>query len=130
MPPEAGLYLAWLFGDRTAAEQLASLDQGARTARLFETLVQLAILASQSRPIVIELEDVHWIDATSCTMLEALIERIAVLPILVLVTYRPGFSPPWIHKSYATQIALSRLTDCCNAGEAGLTCVRATTSSI
>ena len=37
-------------------------------------------------------------------------ERVAGLPILVLVTYRPGYRPAWIDKSYVTQIALQRLT--------------------
>ena len=114
MPPEANTYLAWLFGDASAAAQLAALDPVARTARLFETFVQLAILGSQSSPVVLEIEDVHWMDTASCAVLEALIERLAALPILVLVTYRPGYRPPWIEKSYAMQIALSRLSagDC------------------
>ena len=55
------------------------------------------------------MENLHWIDATSEEWLTSLVERLAGAALLVLVTYRPGYQPPWLAQSYATQIALSRL---------------------
>ena len=52
----------------------------------------------------------HWIDATSEAWLATLVERLAGTPLLVLVTYRPGYQPPWLGQSSATQVALPRLT--------------------
>jgi predicted ATPase len=42
--------------------------------------------------------------------LTALVERLAGAPLLLLTTYRPGYHPPWLEKSYATQVALTRLS--------------------
>ena len=40
-------------------------------------------------------EDVHWIDPSSRELLDRVIERLAELPVLLLVTFRPEFQPPW-----------------------------------
>src|SRR6185295_6435141 len=53
----------------------------------------------------------HWVDKTSEDFLAFLIEGLVASRMLLIVTYRPGYRPPWIEKSYATQITLSRLTD-------------------
>ena len=55
-------------------------------------------------------EDVHWIDPTTLTMLGLLIERVQRLPVLVLITFRPEFAPPWSGHAHVTQLSLARLT--------------------
>jgi predicted ATPase len=55
-------------------------------------------------------ENLHWIDATSEEWLTTLVERLAGTAILLLATYRPGYRPTWLDKSYATQLGLPRLT--------------------
>jgi predicted ATPase len=52
----------------------------------------------------------HWCDNTSEDYLTWLVESVAGAAILLLVTYRPGYRPSWLDKSYATQIALRHLT--------------------
>ncbi len=64
---------------------------------------------SQQQPCILVLENLHWVDATSATYLAALVERLAHLPLLVLVTCRPGYQPSWLDKSYASQVALQPL---------------------
>jgi DNA-binding winged helix-turn-helix (wHTH) protein/tetratricopeptide (TPR) repeat protein len=78
--------------------------------RSFEALLQMQLHASHQRPLILEVEDVHWIDPTSEEWLMALVERLAGVPILLLLSYRAGYHPAWIGKSYATQLALQRLT--------------------
>ena len=56
------------------------------------------------------MENLHWSDPTSEEWLTALVECIAGAAILVLVTYRPGYRPAWLAQSFATQLALPRLT--------------------
>ena len=63
----------------------------------------------QQQPLVIAIEDLHWIDATSEELLTALVEHIAGVPILLVATYRHGYRPPWLDKSYATQLTLQPL---------------------
>jgi predicted ATPase len=52
----------------------------------------------------------HWIDKTSEAYLDFLTESLASARVILLCTYRPGYSPPWIERSYATQIALRPLS--------------------
>src|SRR5262249_3988515 len=51
-----------------------------------------------------------WMDQTSEEYVASLVESVAAAPILVVTTYRPGYSPPWMDRSYATQITLRPLS--------------------
>jgi predicted ATPase len=66
--------------------------------------------SSQRQPLVIAVENLHWIDQTSEACFASLIGSMAAARILVLATYRPGYRPPWIEKSYATQMVLQPLS--------------------
>ncbi len=61
--------------------------------------------------MVVEVDDLHWVDATSEEFLSFLVEGLFAAHVLLAATYRSGYRPPWIEKSYATQISLARLTD-------------------
>jgi class 3 adenylate cyclase/DNA-binding winged helix-turn-helix (wHTH) protein len=111
MEPEVWApYLLWLLGVQAASERLATLSPPVLKERILETLLQMWHRGSQQRPLVIVVEDLHWIDATSEACLAALTQRLASAPILLLLTYRPGYRPPWMDKSYATQLAIHRLS--------------------
>ena len=71
-------------------------------------LEQLAGLAAQ--PVLILLEDAHWIDPTTTELFQLIIERIQHLPVLVIVAYRPGFTPPWTGFPHITSLSLSHLS--------------------
>jgi DNA-binding NtrC family response regulator/tetratricopeptide (TPR) repeat protein len=109
-PAEGAPYLLQLLGIRDGTERLAVLSPEAIKARTFETQRQLGLKGSRRRPLVLAIENVHWIDKTSDEYLAALVESLAGAPILLVFTYRPGYRPAWIEKSYATQIALQPLT--------------------
>ncbi len=77
--------------------------------RTFEALLRrLEVLAGQG-PVLMIFEDVHWIDPTSRELLEFTTERLPRLAVLLLVTFRPEFRPPWIGQSHVTTMELSRL---------------------
>ena len=105
-PADWAPYLLHLLGVQGAGDGLATLSPQALKARTFETLLQMSLRGSQRRPLILEVEDAHWIDATSEEFCAALVERLAGVPLLLLVTYRPGYRPSWIDKSYAAQRAL------------------------
>ena len=107
--PHAG-YLLQLLGatDRQAA--LASISPETIKLRTFEGLRQLTIAVCRRRPVLLVIEDIHWIDKTSEAYLDFLTDSLAAAPILLLCTYRPGYSPPWIERSYATQMAVHPLS--------------------
>jgi len=96
----------------TTSEQTLPNPAGADNfkARLFEALSQMVLLGSRRRPLVIVLENLHWVDPASAEFLSVLTERLAGAPVLVVATYRPGYMPPWSGKSYASQIALRPLS--------------------
>lgn len=102
-------YLLYLLRGQEAPAWLHRLSPETRKVRTIEIFLHLIWQTAQRHPLVIEIENLHWIDATSEALLSALVERLAGLPILLLVTYRPGYSAPWMAKSYVTQISLTGL---------------------
>ena len=54
-------------------------------------------------------EDAHWIDPTSLEALGRMVDRIAALPVLLIVTSRPEFVPPWPAQPHVTTLAINRL---------------------
>jgi hypothetical protein len=60
-------------------------------------------------PVVMVFEDAHWIDPTSRELLDLTVERVRSLPVLLIVTFRPDFQPPWTGQPQVTMLALNRL---------------------
>jgi hypothetical protein len=89
---------------------LTQLSPEARKARTFALLHRMILHESRRQPLILAVENLHWIDATSEEWLTTLAERLAGTALLLLATYRPGYCPAWLNKSYATQLALPRLT--------------------
>lgn len=108
--PEAARYLLYLLGVEGEPIPVPGLSAEAIKQRTFEVLWQMCAKGSRQRPLIFEMEDLHWIDATSEEYLTLLVERLPGLPILLLATYRPGHHPSGFDKSYVTQLALRRLS--------------------
>jgi class 3 adenylate cyclase/tetratricopeptide (TPR) repeat protein len=87
---------------------LAHYSPAIRQAQIFALLRQL-IVHSSPPPLLLVVEDLHWIDPTSEAWLASVVAGLAQRPVLLLVTYRPGYRPPWLGQSYATQLALPYL---------------------
>ena len=80
-------------------------------AETFEAVRRLVLgTARVGKPVVVSVEDVHWIDATSEALLESLAESLGGTAMLLVATYRAGYRPPWMNTSYATQVALPPLS--------------------
>jgi class 3 adenylate cyclase/tetratricopeptide (TPR) repeat protein len=101
---EAGL------GGGEGADELDRLGAPALQARTFAALRRMVLDASRERLVVVELEDLQWIDATSEAFLDSLVESIGSARVLVLTTYRSGTRPGWLQKSYSSQITMRRLS--------------------
>ena len=93
-------------GDRYPPLNLSARQKKQKT---IEALVrQLEVLVRQ-RPVLMIFEDAHWIDPSSRELLDTTIERVARLPVLLVITFRPEFHPPWIGQAHVTTLNLSRL---------------------
>ncbi|HEX3527763.1 MAG TPA: adenylate/guanylate cyclase domain-containing protein [Thermoanaerobaculia bacterium] len=108
---EALPYVLHLFGIREGTERLADLSPQAVQARTLRLLRQMILNAARRLLVVVEIEDIQWVDRASEEFLSFLAEGLFAVRILFIATYRSGYRPPWLEKSYATQIALSRLSD-------------------
>ena len=64
---------------------------------------------SARQPVLMAFEDVHWSDPTTRESLDLLIDRVPALRVLVLITFRPEFTLPWIGRPHVTLLSLSRL---------------------
>jgi predicted ATPase len=95
---------------RVEDEAYLKLEPGQKRERIFEAIRDLLIRESQSKPLVLVVEDVHWIDKTSEALLDYLIGWLANVKILLILLYRPEYTHPWGSKSYYNRIALDQLT--------------------
>ena len=81
-----------------------------RRQKTLEALhAQVETLARKS-PVLMIFEDAHWSDPTSLEVFGRAVDRIANLPVLLLITFRPEFEPPWIGQPHVTALTLNRLT--------------------
>ena len=99
-----------LLGVRQGTESLDELEPQALQARTYAALRRVFLDAARQRPAVIEIEDLHWIDDTSADFLASLVEVMPGARLLLLTTYRLGYQPQWLDKSYAHQVALRQLS--------------------
>ena len=109
-PEESEAFLLNLLGFKEGTKGLEHLSAEAVKARTFEVLRRITLRANEVRPLIIVVEDLHWVDRTSEELFSILTESLSGAPMLFVATYRPGYQPPWMAKSSATQIALPPLS--------------------
>ena len=91
---------------RYAGPQLTPQERKQRTlAALLGRIEQLAL----RQPMLVLVEDAHWLDPTSVEFLSLLVESIPKLPVMMLLTARPEFVPPWPIYAHVTCVTLARL---------------------
>jgi transcriptional regulator with AAA-type ATPase domain/tetratricopeptide (TPR) repeat protein len=102
-------YVLHLLGVKAGTAPIADLPPSTIKPRLLEILRQMVLRQNRRRPLVIVVDDLHWIDAASEEFLASLADVAGGAPLLLLATYRPGYRPGWAQRSYATQISLQPL---------------------
>jgi predicted ATPase len=85
------------------------LDPQQRRQKTLDALTAQLEALSRSNPVLMIFEDVHWIDPTSLEVLGRTVDRLRTLGVLLIVTYRPEFEPPWIGRPYVAALTLNRL---------------------
>jgi predicted ATPase len=88
---------------------LPILSPQRKKERTLEALVRRLKSLADRRPVVVIFEDAHWIDPTSRELLDLTIERMRNLPVLLIITFRPEFQPPWIGEPHVSMLVLNRL---------------------
>ena len=87
------------------------LEPQQRRRLTLESLKRMLIRESLKGPVLLLLEDLHWIDSETQAFLDHLVESLPMTRLLLLVNHRPGYSHSWSDKSYYTQIRVDPLPD-------------------
>jgi class 3 adenylate cyclase/predicted ATPase len=74
-----------------------------------EALIRQLEGLARRQPVVMVFEDAHWIDPTSRELLDLAVERVRSLPVLLILTFRPEFQPPWTGQPQVSMLTLNRL---------------------
>jgi class 3 adenylate cyclase len=99
-----------LFSLAVEDEAYQKLEPMQKKEKIFEDLRDLFVRESQTRPLILAVDDLHWIDKTSEEFLSYLIESLVNTHILLIILYRPEHTHTWGSKSYYSQIGLNQLT--------------------
>ena len=85
------------------------VDRQQRRQRTLEALVRQIEALSRQNPLLMIFEDAHWIDPTSLELLSLIVDKVASIRVLLVVTFRPEFDPPWIRRPHVSALTLNRL---------------------
>ena len=91
-------------------EAFAELEPDQKRKRTFEAVRDLLIRGSQEQPLVLAVEDLHWIDRTTQELLDYMIRWLPRTRILLILLYRPEYTHPWGSKSYYRMIGVNQLS--------------------
>jgi class 3 adenylate cyclase/tetratricopeptide (TPR) repeat protein len=91
-------------------EEFAKLEPKQKREKTFEAIRDLLIRGSQNRPLVLVVEDLHWIDKTTEEFLGYMIGWLPKTRILLLLLYRPEYTHQWGSKSYYSMIGVGHLS--------------------
>jgi class 3 adenylate cyclase/predicted ATPase len=86
-----------------------NLSPQRKREKLFEALLSQLEAEARHRPVLMVFEDAHWIDPTSRELLDLTVDWVRRLPVLVAITFRPEFQPPWGGRAHVMSLALNRL---------------------
>ena len=90
------------------ARNLSISPQRRKELTLQRLVDQIAGLAARE-PVLMVFEDAHWVDPTTRELFDIVVEQVRTLPVLLIITYRPEFVPPWLGQSHVTVLTMNRL---------------------
>jgi hypothetical protein len=114
-PEDSGLLAEMLSLANDGRYPVLALPPEQRRARTLAALLARVEALARQCPVLMIFEDAHWSDPTSLEALGRTIDRVAKLRVLLIMTFRPEYAPPWIGQPQVTVLTLNRLA----AGEAG-----------
>ncbi len=113
-------YVRYLLSVDPGDRAVVAMDAPARRRGVLEAMRALALRGASRRPIVFVFEDLHWIDASTEEYLNALMGSITGAPIMIVLTNRVGYTPPFGNRSFYTTLTLHTLSEAEALGMAGL----------
>ena len=108
-PEDAALFAEMLSLPNDGRYPALALTPEQRRQRTMEALMAQTEALTRSSPVLMIFEDAHWTDPTSLELFGRAVDRIATLRVLLIVTFRPEFEPPWIGRPQVTPLTINRL---------------------
>jgi class 3 adenylate cyclase len=106
---DAGLFAEMLLLPNDGRYPALDITSEQRRRRTLEALASQVEALSRSTPVLMIFEDAHWTDPTSLEVVSRVVDRLRNLRVLLIVTFRPEFDPPWIGRPYVAAVTLNRL---------------------
>src|SRR5712691_3941354 len=104
------LWAALLSVPLPAGSPQLNLTPQRQKQKTLEVVLRLLVAIAAQQPVLVLIEDLHWVDPSTVELLNLLIAQAATVGVLVLLTFRPDFRPPWIPRAHITSLTLNRLT--------------------
>ncbi|OHE17926.1 MAG: hypothetical protein A2X96_11380 [Syntrophobacterales bacterium GWC2_56_13] len=104
-------YLLELLSMKESGIEKIQMSPEARKERTLEALKRITLKGSEYRPLIMAVEDLHWMDRSSEDALKELLESISGSKVFLIFTYRPEFVHTWGSRSYHSQVTLNRLSN-------------------
>ena len=103
-------FLRALLSIESDDDMIHRLDPQLRRAGIFEAIGRLLHLLSDVRPLIVVLEDLHWMDPATGEFLAVMAERLVSGRILLCATHRTGYTLPAAHGAFGTQLTIARVS--------------------
>ena len=104
-------YLLDLLSVKESGIEKIQMSPEARKDRTLEALKRITLKGSELRPLIMAVEDLHWMDRSSEDTFKQLLESISGSRVFLIFTYRPEFVHTWGNRSYHSQVTLNRLSN-------------------
>ncbi len=104
-------YLLELLAVKESGIEKMQMSPEARKDRTLEALKKITLKGSELRPLIMAVEDLHWMDRSSEDALKELLESISGSRVFLIFTYRPEFVHTWGSRSYHSQVTLNKLSN-------------------
>ena len=108
-PEDAALLAEMLSLPNDGRYPALELTPEQRRQGTLEALMSQLVGLARQQPVLMILEDAHWVDPTSLEAFGRTVDRIRMLPVLLIVTFRPEFNAQWVGQSHVTSLTLNRL---------------------
>lgn len=104
-------YVRYLLSVDPGDRGILDMEASARRQKCFEAIRALSLRGARLRPLVLVFEDLHWIDAGTEEYLASMADAVASMPLMLILTYRVGYSPPVPARSFHTALTLQALSE-------------------
>ncbi len=112
-------YMRYLLSVDPGDPAISAMEALARRKKTFDAVRALTLRGAKLRPPVLVFEDLHWIDTSTEEYLSSLMDSVAGVPLMLVLTYRVGYAPPFGSRSFYTTLTLHSLSEAESLAMAG-----------